>query len=64
MSMDLVFRTSEPGWVARLAEAYRAERNVQLIDDANVGISPATRTPAPVSMVEQIGRVIAEADGR
>jgi hypothetical protein len=42
MSMDLVFKTSEPGWVARLAEAYRAKRNVQLIDDANVGISPAT----------------------
>ena len=42
MSMDLVCRTSEPGWVARLAEAYRAKRNVQLIDDAYVGINAAT----------------------
>jgi hypothetical protein len=37
-------RTSEPGWLGRLARAYRDRTPVQLIDDAKVGIDPQNQT--------------------
>lgn len=41
---DLTIRTSEAGWLARLAQAYRRRDQVILIDDANVGIDPTTQS--------------------
>jgi hypothetical protein len=40
----LTIRTSEQGWLARLAEAYRNRHQVVMIDDANVGIDPGSQT--------------------
>jgi hypothetical protein len=41
---DLTIRTSEPGWLAQLAKAYRNRDQVILIDDANVGIDPGSQS--------------------
>jgi hypothetical protein len=41
---DLTIRTSEPGWLAQLAKAYRNRDQVIIIDDANVGIDPSSQT--------------------
>lgn len=40
----LTIRTSEQGWLAQLAKAYRNQDQVVLIDDANVGIDPGSQT--------------------
>jgi hypothetical protein len=37
-------RTSEPGWLAHLARAYRERRPAVVIDDAAVGIDPRSQT--------------------
>src|SRR5690242_19240866 len=44
MHDELVIRTSESGWFARLAEAYREKRSVLLVDDAKVGVDPSTQS--------------------
>ena len=41
---ELTIRTSERGWLARLAEAYRNRSQVVIVDDANVGIDPSSQT--------------------
>lgn len=38
-----VIRTSEPDWLPRLTRAYREHAQVELIDDAGLGIDPATQ---------------------
>jgi hypothetical protein len=43
-NLDLVIRTSSPGWLAALAGAYRWQRSVELIDDAHIGINPIRDT--------------------
>ncbi len=40
----LVIHTSERGWLARLAQAYRDRTPVLLVDDAEVGLDPAKGT--------------------
>ena len=40
----VTIRTSEQGWLARLAKAYRNRDRVVIIDDANVGIDPSSQT--------------------
>jgi hypothetical protein len=40
----LVVRTSEPGWLALLAGAYRHRSPVLVIDDGRVGIDPGSDT--------------------
>jgi hypothetical protein len=40
----LTIRTSEPGWLAQLAKAYRNRNQVVIIDDANVGIDPSSQS--------------------
>jgi hypothetical protein len=37
-------RTSEEGWLERLAAAYREERDVLVIDDAGIGLDPANQS--------------------
>lgn len=39
-NLDVIIRTSSPGWLASLASAYRWQRSVELIDDAGIGIDP------------------------
>jgi hypothetical protein len=39
---DETIRTSEKGWFGKLARAYREKTPVLVIDDANVGVDPAT----------------------
>ena len=44
MTHQLVVRTSEPGWLAALAKAYREQIPTLIIDDANVGIDPSNHS--------------------
>ncbi len=37
---EIAIRTSEKGWLSRLARAYRERTPILLIDDAQVGIDP------------------------
>ncbi len=41
MADQLVVRTSQPGWLAVLAKAYKDHTPALIIDDANVGIDPS-----------------------
>lgn len=41
---EIVIRTSQEGWFKELTKAYKEKHDVQLIDDANVGIDPASQT--------------------
>ena len=43
-SEELTIRTSKPGWLARLAKAYKDRRSVTVVDDAEVGIDPSSQT--------------------
>jgi hypothetical protein len=40
----VTIRTSETGWMARLAETYRRRTPILLVDDAEVGIDPSTQS--------------------
>jgi hypothetical protein len=44
MTHQLVVRTSQPGWLAILAKAYKDQTPTLIIDDANVGIDPASHS--------------------
>lgn len=44
LSVPAVVRTSETDWLARLTRAYRERAEVELVDDAGIGIDPATQT--------------------
>ena len=41
---DAVIRTSEKDWLVRLTRTYREHLQVELIDDAGIGIDPATQS--------------------
>jgi hypothetical protein len=41
---QLTIRTSQKGWLAELAKAYKDQTPALIIDDANVGIDPSTQT--------------------
>ena len=41
---DLVIRTSEAGWLGRLAKVYKERRPVTVVDDENVGIDLSTQS--------------------
>lgn len=40
----LTVRTSDPGWLAQLANAYREEKEVLVIDDAGIGLDPQSQS--------------------
>jgi len=42
-SADII-RTSEPGWLERLARAYRERASVVVVDDLGAGIDPARQS--------------------
>ncbi len=37
---ELTIRTSETGWLSKVATAYKTKNPIVIIDDANVGIDP------------------------
>ncbi len=39
-----IIKTSDPGWLERLARAYRERAPVVVVDDAGAGIDPARQT--------------------
>jgi hypothetical protein len=50
LAAGATIRTSEKGWLSRLAEAYRNRLPVRLIDDANVGIDPKSQNLAAMGL--------------
>lgn len=44
MSEELTVRTSDPGWLAELAKAYREEQPVLVVDDAGIGLDPNSQS--------------------
>jgi len=44
MTVQLVVRTSQPGWLATLAKAYKDQTPALIIDDAGVGIDPVNHS--------------------
>ena len=38
---ELIIKTSEQGWLTKVAEAYRAKTPIVIDDDASVGIDPS-----------------------
>ena len=44
MGDELTIHTSESGWLKELARAYREEREVLVVDDAEIGFDPSTQT--------------------
>jgi hypothetical protein len=41
---ELTIRTSEEGWLVKLATAYREEQEVLVIDDAGIGLDPKSQS--------------------
>ncbi len=44
MDVEITVRTSAPGWLREVADAYRHQHNVVIIDDAGVGIDPGKQS--------------------
>jgi hypothetical protein len=44
MTDELTIRTSETGWLAQLALANREEREVLVVDDAEIGLDPRSQS--------------------
>lgn len=49
-------RTSEKDWMARLTAAYRSRAAVELVDDAAVGIDPATQSLLQMGVAGRLSR--------
>jgi hypothetical protein len=49
-------RTSEQDWLPRLTRAYRERAEVNLIDDAGIGIDPATQTLLRMGLASRLTR--------
>jgi hypothetical protein len=65
MTHQLIVRTSETGWLAVLAKAYKDQTPTLIIDDAQVGIDPANHSlfdmgrKAELSTAEIVGVCVA-----
>jgi hypothetical protein len=44
MAEEPTIRTSETGWLEQLALAYREQREVMVVDDAEIGLDPSNQT--------------------
>jgi hypothetical protein len=53
-----IINTSDKGWLAKLADAYKTKQPVILVDDAKVGIDPQSQTI--LQMGRQSGHTAAE----
>src|SRR5580698_2544087 len=49
-------RTSEPGWLAKVAEAYRNRVQIVIVDDANAGIDPSGQTLLQMGLKRGLSR--------
>ena len=49
-------RTSDPGWLAELATAYRREQDVLVIDDAGIGLDPENQSLLGMGKAAGLGR--------
>lgn len=52
----LTIRTSEPGWLPRLTAAYRSHAQVDLVDDAALGIDPGTQSLLQMGLAGKLTR--------
>ncbi len=52
----LTIRTSENGWLPRLTRAYRERAQVELVDDAALGIDPATQSLLQMGLAGRLTR--------
>ncbi|MGC2638135.1 MAG: hypothetical protein WA294_13215 [Acidobacteriaceae bacterium] len=53
---NTTIRTSEKDWMARLTAAYRQRAAVELVDDAAVGIDPATQSLLQMGVAGRLTR--------
>lgn len=53
---DLTIRTSDSGWFAELAKAYRNRIQIVLIDDAKTGIDPSAETLLAMGLKRKLCR--------
>ena len=44
MAEELTIRTSATGWLEQLAVAYREQREVLVVDDAEIGLDPGSQS--------------------
>lgn len=56
MLPPIVIRTSEKDWLARLTRAYRERAEVDLVDDAGVGIDPASQSLLQMGLTGKLTR--------
>ena len=49
-------RTSEKDWLPRLTKAYRERAEVELVDDAGIGVDPATQTLLQMGLAGRLSR--------
>ena len=49
-------RTSEPNWLSRLTRAYREQAPVEIVDDAEVGIDPASQSLLQMGLAGSLTR--------
>jgi hypothetical protein len=49
-------RTSQQNWLAQLTRAYRSRTQVELIDDAGIGIDPATQSLLQMGVTGKLSR--------
>jgi hypothetical protein len=49
-------RTSEPNWLSRLTRAYREHAPVEIVDDAEVGIDPASQSLLQMGLAGRLTR--------
>jgi hypothetical protein len=51
----ITIKTSEEGWLARLAHSYRKRQPILLVDDAKVGIDPTTQSILDMGRRAELG---------
>jgi hypothetical protein len=51
---ETLIKTSDQGWLERLARAYKARLPVALIDDANVGVNPSAQTIFQIALATEM----------
>ncbi len=56
LAATTTIRTSETGWLPRLTRAYRERAQVELIDDAVVGVDPATQSLLQMGLAGRLTR--------
>ncbi|MEP5763380.1 MAG: hypothetical protein ABJ308_02250 [Halieaceae bacterium] len=44
MAEEITVRTSEPGWLQQLAQAYQGHQEVLVVDDAGIGVDPVNQS--------------------